>query len=157
MNARFQELFWRKHMIPLYLAALIAICGIMYQYEPIVVNADADLEAELYAVILENLRATAAEDLNAVLDTMHSESPTYQQTKKVAEQLFAIYDLKHETHVFRYVGQDGDYAIARFEFSTEQVAGPEFKDNRLDTFHVFRKENGQWKIWTQSILTIEYI
>lgn len=121
------------------------------------VNANDDIESELYSVVLENLRATSSEDLNSLLNTVHSQSQGYQQTKQLAKHLFETYDLKHEIHLFRYVSQDGDYAIARLEFSTEQVAGPEFKDNRVDTFHIFRKENGQWKIWGQSVLTIEYI
>ena len=108
-------------------------------------------------MVLENFRAATEEDIDAYLDTMHSDAPTYQQTEQLFTQLFATYDVKYETHVFRYVEQDGDYAIARFEFSTTRVAGPEFKDNTLDTFHIFCKENGQWKIWSQVTLTVEHL
>ncbi|MYB65607.1 hypothetical protein F4X73_13030 [Candidatus Poribacteria bacterium] len=116
-----------------------------------------DLETALYAVVLENLRAATEEDIDAYVDTMHSDAPTYQQTQQLTKQVFATHDLKYETHVFRYVEQDGDYAIARLEFSTTRIAGPEFKDNRLDTFHIFCKENGQWKIWSQVTLTVKYL
>ena len=116
-----------------------------------------DLEAALYAVVSENFRAATEEDIDAYLDTMHSDAPTYKQTEQLITQLFATYDLKYEIHVFRYVEQDGDYAIARLEFSTTRIAGPEFKNNRLDTFHIFCKENGQWKIWSQVTLTVKYL
>ena len=157
MNTRFQEFFWQKHMILPYLVMFVAICGILYPSERVVVNADANLEAALYAVILENFRATGAEDLDAMMDTFHIQAPNLSTTKEFAKQVFEVYDLKYEIHVLRYVGQDGDYVIARLEFTTEQVAGPEFEDNKLDTFHVFRQENGKWKIWSQTVLTTKYI
>ncbi|MYF54670.1 hypothetical protein F4225_02605 [Candidatus Poribacteria bacterium] len=115
------------------------------------------MEVSLYAVILENLKASTEEDIDAYLDTIHSDSPTYQQTEQLTKQMFEIYDVKYETHVFRYVCRDGDYAIGRFEFSTIRVAGPGFQDNRLDTFHIFCKENDQWQIWGQVTLTAKYL
>lgn len=116
-----------------------------------------DLKAALYAVVLENFRAGTEDDIDAYMDTIHSAAPAYQQTEQLIKQLFATHDLKYEIYVFRYIEQDGDYAIARLEFYTTQVAGPEFKDNRLDTFHIFRKEKGQWKMWSHAPLTVKYL
>ena len=133
--------------------ALLTLCGLVLNG----CTEREDLEAALYAVVLENFRAATEEDVDAYLDTMHSDTPAYQQTEEITKQVFATYDLKYEIRVFRYVEQDGNYAIARLEFSTTRVAGPEFKDNRLDTFHIFCKENGQWKIWSQVILTVKHL
>ena len=119
--------------------------------------SEDDVAGEIEELVLENLRATEAEDMDAVLDTMHSQSPHYAQTKKTVTLVFETYDLDYELVLFRYIGQDDEYAIARFQFSAELVAGPEFNDNKLDTIHVFRKENGSWKIWSMAILEIEYI
>ena len=142
------------------ISIMLLLCLYFVAFSPenadFVADADEDVAAELKALVIENLRATRAEDLDAMLDTLHSESPSYSQIEKIANTLFETYDLNYDLLLFRYIGQDGEYAIARFKFSTEQVAGPEFNDNILDTIHVFREENGMWKIWSQAILEIEF-
>ncbi len=139
---------------------MLLLCLYFVAFSPenadFVADADEDVEAELKALVIENLRATRTEDLDAMLDTLHSESPNYLQIEKIANTLFKTYDLNYDLLLFRYIGQDGEYAIARFKYSTEQVAGPEFNDNILDTIHVFRGENGMWKIWSQAILEIDF-
>jgi DNA polymerase IIIc chi subunit len=117
---------------------------------------NADVTTEIETLLIENLRSTEAEDINAVLATMHSEAPNYSQTQKIVNFAFETYDLKYELLLFRYIGQDDEYATARFKFSTQKVAGPDFKNNSLDTIHVFRKENDKWKIWSQATLEINY-
>ncbi len=118
---------------------------------------NADVATEIEALVIENIRATEAEDLNAVLDTMHADSPVYSQSQKAVEFLFKTYDLKYKLLLFRFIGQDDEYALARFKFSAEKVDGPEFRNNIPDTIHVFRKENDKWKIWSQATLEINYI
>lgn len=120
-------------------------------------SEDKNVEAELKAVVMENLKATEAEDMNTMLETFHTQSPSYAQNEKLFTLMFESYDVKHELLQFQYVGMDGEYAVARLKFSTKKVAGADFKDNNLDTFHVFRKENDKWKIWSQAILEIDYI
>lgn len=115
------------------------------------------MAAELETLVMENLKATEAEDMNTMLETIHTQSPSYAQTEKLSAHLFENYDVKYELQQFQFVGIDGEYAIARYKFSTKRVAGGDFKDNTLDTFHVFRKENGKWKIWSQAALEIDYI
>ena len=142
------------------ISIMLLLCLYFVAFSPentdFVADADEDVEAELKALIIENLRATRTEDLDAMLDTLHSESPNYSQIEKIANTLFKTYDLNYDLLLFRYIGQDGEYAVARFKFSTEQVAGPEFNDNILDTIHVFREENGMWKIWSHAILEIDF-
>lgn len=119
--------------------------------------SDEDVAEEIKEVVFENLRATQVEDMDAMLATVHSESPLYAQTEELATMLFENYDLSYELQLFRYIEQDGEYAIVRLEFSAQKVAGAEFNDNILDSIHVFRQENGDWKIWSMAILEIEYI
>ncbi len=125
--------------------------------EDVAADTAEDIATQIEALIVENLRATEAEELEAVLDTMHTQSPAYSNTKKLLISLSETYDLKYQIQLFRYVGQDGPYAIARFKFSSEKVAGPEFNDNVLDTFHVFKKEDGEWKIWSMAILETNFM
>ena len=125
--------------------------------ENIAADIDEDVATVIEALAIENLRATEAEDIEAVLNTMHTQSPAYSNTEKILMSLSGTYDLKYQMRLFRYIGQDGPYAIARFKFSTEKVAGPEFNNNLLDTFHIFRKEDGKWKIWSMAVLETNFI
>ena len=135
-----------------YAALLITLLMCLASCSP----ENADIATEIEALVIENLRATEAEDLNVMLDTIHTESPGYSQTQKAVNFTFETYDLKYKLLLFRYIGQDSEYALARFKFSAEKVAGPDFKNNILDTIHVFRKENGKWKIWSQATLEITF-
>lgn len=134
---------------------LIAIVGICVCL--VIGFSDEDVAEEIKEVVFENLRATQVEDMDAMLATIHSESPVYAQTEELAIMLFENYDVNYELQLFRYIEQDGEYAIVRLEYSSQKVAGGEFNDNNLDTIHVFRQENGDWKIWSMAILEIEYI
>ena len=115
-----------------------------------------DVASEIQAVVIENFRATESEDLNAVLDTMHTQSPTYSSTKQLMVSLFETYDVQYDLLSFSYVGQDGKYAIVRIKQATRKVSGPAFQNNDLDSIHVLRKENGKWKLWTTAILELKY-
>ena len=133
--------------------ALLLIVGFGITF---VFSQDENIEAELDVLVDENLRATQAEDMDAMLLTLHSDSPAFQQTKQMSEVLFPQYDIVYEKRIFRFIGLDGDYALGRFKFCASKIAGPEFQDNCLDTIHVFKQENGNWKIWSMATLEIEF-
>ena len=138
---------------------MLCLCFVLFspKSEHVAADTHEDIAAELKALVMENLRATQAEDIEAVLDTMHTESPAYASTEKILISVSETYDLKYEMRLFRYIGQDDPYAIARFEFSAEKIAGPAFNDNILDSYHIFRKEDGKWKIWSMAILETNFI
>ncbi|MCG9127732.1 hypothetical protein JT359_09055 [Candidatus Poribacteria bacterium] len=140
-------------MIKYTIIALLLFVGISLT---VVFSQDENITAELNALVDENLRATQAEDMDAMLLTLHSDSPAYQQTKQMSEVLFPQYDLIYEKLIFRFIGLDGDYALGRFKFCATKIAGAEFQDNCLDTIHVFKQENGNWKIWSMATLEIEF-
>lgn len=136
------------------LIALLMVIGLGLT---VVFSQDENIAAELDVLVDENLRATQAEDMDAMLFTLHSESPAYQQTKQMSEVLFPQYDIMYEKLTFRFIGLDGDYALGRFKFCATKIAGPEFQDNCLDTIHIFKQENGNWKIWSMATLELEFI
>lgn len=47
--------------------------------------------------------------------------------------------------------------MARVKLATKKVTGPDFQDNELDLIQVFRKEDGEWKFWSQTILEVRPI
>lgn len=135
---------------------LIALLMIVSFGLTVVFSQDENIEAELNVLVDENLRATQAEELDAMLLTLHSDSPAYQQTKQISETLYVQYDLNYEKRVFRFIGLDGEYALGRFQFCATKITGPEFQDNCIDTIHVFKQENGNWKIWSMAALKVEF-
>lgn len=120
-------------------------------------SGEKSVEDQLKAVVMENFKTTEAENMSAMLDTIHTQSPFYAQTEKLAVQIFDAYDLKYELLEFKYVGLDGEDAIAEYKFSTKKVAGGVFKDNIINTRQKFRQEDGNRKIWSMAILEIDYI
>lgn len=120
--------------------------------------ADSQTTASnIQALLKENLEATGAEDLKRMMNTIHSKSPAYQQTQQQVKHLFETYDVKYTLLSFTFIGSDNDYAVARIKQRTTKEKGPQFQDNELDLIQVFRKENGKWKFWTQSILEMTFL
>lgn len=117
----------------------------------------ADTSSDIEKVILDNLKYTQNENVDAVMGDMHSQSPAYLSTQQVLQQLFPAYDLKYELLKYTLVGVDSDYAYARIKQSTKKVSGPAFQDNEIEMLTVFKKENGKWKFWTQANLSITFI
>lgn len=118
--------------------------------------ANASIEDELKALMLANLKATQSEDKKAVFATMHSQSPAKAGTNNMLDQIFTTYDLKYSILDFKYVAADETYAYARTKQLTEKVSGPAFNPNELESLVIFKQENGDWKLWTQAVLTIEF-
>ena len=120
-------------------------------------RGNTEITTELKAVMIENLVATEAEDLEAVMNTMHTQSPNYSPAKELLISLTETYDVEIELLSFSYIGLDDEYALARAKQSTTKVSGPEFRDNVIDTIQILRKENGKWKFWAAAILEISYM
>ena len=118
--------------------------------------ANAGVENEIKSMILENLRATQAEEMEAALKTVHTASGGYAVTKQMLQQIFSTYDLKYTLLEYKFVGEESGYAYARIKQLTEKINGPEFRTNELEALQVFKQENGVWKMWTQANLSITF-
>ena len=110
---------------------------------------NSKIETELETIAREYLKAMESEDHDAVMKTIHTGSVDYAYRNRNTERLF-----KDKLLQFRYIGQDGEYAIARFEFASERTSGKDYKNHSNDTIHVFRKEDGKWKIWRVASLRL---
>ncbi|MFO7870479.1 MAG: hypothetical protein R6V03_03490 [Kiritimatiellia bacterium] len=115
------------------------------------------LEAELREVVLRNLEATENEDLEKLKGTIHTASPARLTSVQATKRMLAYFDFDYELLYFSYVGSDGKYALARGRQKTVKTAGPAFQDNVLDSIYVFRREEGEWKLWMQSVLERELV
>jgi len=118
----------------------------------------SDIEAQIKSTVVENIRSTQAEDVDAMMKTIHSESPLYESTKKQVAQIFGKgLNLKYELLKLRYIATDGDYAFGRVRQRTTVVGGPKFRNNEIDMIVAFRKEGDTWKFWNQAILEIKLL
>lgn len=116
----------------------------------------ADTQQELEQLVKENLTSSQTENLEATLNTLHTQAPIYASASKSLAQIFAAYDLNYTLQSFELIGQDEDYAYGRLKLTTEKVAGPAFRDNDIDALAVFAKEDGVWKFWQQINLAVAF-
>lgn len=144
----------RKRIIVLMLAMVL-----LFNHEVLAENveADKDIAMVLKSLITENFKAYEQEDIEKVMETVHSKSPGFEATKKFSSQIFPVYEIKYELLSFKYITSEGKYALGRVKQKTSKITGPEFKDNVIDSIVIFKQEAGLWKLWSQATLTLEYI
>ena len=135
----------------------MVIISLVLLFSVTVHAAEDDIQNAIKSVVIRNVQAVQAENLNAVMKTIHTQSPGYLTTKQQLAPLFDNYDLKYEILSFTYIGRDDQYAVARVKQSTREISGPAFRNNILDMVQVFRQEKGQWKFWNQAILEVTYV
>lgn len=122
---------------------------------PALSNADS-LSVQLKQTVTENLSATEAEDIDAIMVTMHSKSPSRAATKAQLPALFERFDLKYKLVKYEYISVSGEYAIARVQQQTTKAKGPAFRNNTVDSFMIFKQDKGKWRIWAQTVLDIKF-
>jgi hypothetical protein len=116
------------------------------------------VEAELRRTLEQNMRGAEAEDLDAMMKTIHSGSPLYQTTRQQVSQIFGRgYNLKYQLVSLRYLATDGEFAFARVRQRTTRTPADTFRNNEMDMMVAFRKEDDTWKFWNQAILEIKYL
>ena len=92
-------------------------------------------------------RALQEENLDASINTIHSQSPSLLGVKKDLPTIFENYDLNTELVSFSFIGQDEDYAVARTKTRYIKISGPFWQNVESDSISVYRKENDEWKYW----------
>ncbi len=121
-------------------------------------KAASGIEAEIKNTVLENIHSTQAEDVDAMMKTIHFKSPMYDTTKKQVAQIFGKgLNLNYELLSFKYIATDGDYALGRVRQRTTAPRGANLPSNEMDMIAAFRKEGETWKFWSQAILEIKFL
>ena len=121
-------------------------------------RSPAGIEHDLKSTMTENIRATEAEDLVAMMKTIHLNSPVYNSTRQAVSQVFGKYTgLKYELISLKYLAVDGDYAMARVRQRTTMNPPVKFRNNEIDMIVAFKKEDRNLEIWNQAILEVRYL
>jgi hypothetical protein len=116
------------------------------------------LETELRKTVEQNIRSTEAEDIDAMMKTIHSGSPLYQTTRQQVSQLFGRgLNLKYQLVSIKYLATDGEFAFARVRQRTTKTPADSFPNNEMDMIVALRKEDDAWKFWNQAVLEIKYL
>jgi hypothetical protein len=101
----------------------------------------------VFATVRENLQAMEREDINAVMATVHPETPNFEASKAYNEDLFKNYDLKFELIDLKLVSLKKGEARVAFRQKTHRVDGD---TNEPPVFaqgiHTLKKDGGKWKI-----------
>jgi len=124
---------------------------------PTTLATDEGIESKLRSVVEKNFSVAEEEDLEKYMDTAHPQSPTYQQTRKLAKRMMDRYDLEYELLLFNYIGEDGKYQLARVKQKTTNTSEAAFRDNIIVNIWAFRKHEGEWKNWNTMLLEREFL
>lgn len=112
---------------------------------------------EFYASIYSNIRAANSENLAAYMNTIHSDSPLYNQTERLLKDAFSEFDLSYYVSNLEIEKQSRSEAEIHFFLTTRKIRGPAFRDNVVEGIFIMRPEDGVWKIYDQEVINVQYI
>ncbi|AEH46493.1 hypothetical protein [Parageobacillus thermoglucosidasius] len=104
-------------------------------------------DKELIAIIDDNLKAFDEGNVDKYMETIHTQSPLYEQSRKLVEEISKAYKLKTEISNVEVMEKSEKEAKVKFTQKTVKIEGPAFRDNEITGYHVLRPEKGTWKIY----------
>lgn len=131
-------------------AAAVALVALFFACSP--------KNPEAVEVVKENLRALNEGDTEALLATIHPESPVYENTVKIASQL-SFKSLNFHLDKCDVVSATPNEVRVAFQQTTTHETDeiPDFRGNRVTGSHVLRHDGDQWKIWATTITRVDYL
>ena len=111
---------------------------------------EAELAKQLRAMLVAQAGAKQKEDLPGTIENLDPRLTVKYTTQ--FRQVFRTFDIEYSIDEFKLLYHDDEVALTRLKQTMKKVAGPEFKDNQRDALQIFRKRDGQWKIFEQVIL-----
>lgn len=127
-----------QRILALALAALLIGCG----------SENKADHAAAFDLLQKNVDAMQREDVAGVMATVHPESPDFEATRGVIEELFSKFDLKYELSDLKVVSATPAEIKVSFVQKTMKVSGPpELPNHIVEGVHTLRKEGAQWKLF----------
>jgi hypothetical protein len=106
------------------------------------------IKNEILKVLQQNLDATQNEDVEAVLETIHEDSPQLSSTKGGMDYVFKNYDMKYELEDVKFISITIEEVKAIYQQTTKSVSGAGFTNTRSIGIHTLMKsKDGNWKIF----------
>ncbi len=111
---------------------------------------EAELAEQLRGMLVVQTEAKQKEDLAGTIENVDVRLIVKYGTQ--FGQIFKTYKLEYSLDDFKLLYHDDEIAVTRVKQTLKKVEGPEFKDNQRDALQIFRKRDGEWKIFEQVIL-----
>ena len=109
------------------------------------------------SVIYANAKYMTEKNLEAVMGTIHPESPVFESTEKIVKQIFEQFDLSYKIEKIEIIEESEEEALVKFIQLTTKLNNFQFKNNRLTGVHTLRKDGSSWKIYTTKSSNLEYL
>lgn len=111
---------------------------------------------ELFNVLYRNARAANNENLDDYMSTIHPGSAAAFTTRAALGLVFSQYDLNFRFYNLSVISASVDEAKLHFSLETRKIKGPDFTDNIVTGTMTLRRDNGEWKIYSQEAEKTEY-
>jgi ketosteroid isomerase-like protein len=106
------------------------------------------IKNEILKVLQQNLDATQNEDVAAVIETIHEDSPQLSSTKGGMEYIFKNFDMKYELEDVKFISISNKEVKTIYQQTTKAVSGTGFVNTRSIGIHTLKKsKDGNWKIF----------
>jgi len=127
--------------------------------EPTDVDGGGTAEAEIRAVIQEQVRAFANGSVDRYMETMHPESPIYDETRRSLESSYEQTPPSELTasatvESVDIVGRGRAEAVV-VQITRADTEG--FRDNRLTQLFNIRQYQGEWLVYDSTLNEVEYL
>jgi ketosteroid isomerase-like protein len=122
-------------------------------------NLDPAAQAEILALIQENMDAANDKDLERYMATIHPQSSFYASTRTALAQFFKMdLEIKYDVPSLEVTSITDTEARVNFVLKTVKISGSqEFRNNQVTGVWILRKDQGKWKIYGQEVTNIEYL
>ncbi|MCH8851645.1 MAG: hypothetical protein IID41_03220 [Planctomycetes bacterium] len=111
---------------------------------------EVELAKQLRAMLVAQTEAKQEENLAGTIENVDRRLAVKYATQ--FQQVFRTFKLEYSLDDFKLLYHDDEVAVTRVKLTVKKVEGPDFKDNQRDALQIFRKRDGQWKIFEQVIL-----
>ncbi|MFD1020213.1 hypothetical protein ACFQ2J_13580 [Thalassobacillus hwangdonensis] len=116
-----------------------------------------ELEAEVIAVVEENLKLAEEEDYEAYMN-MNAEQAVTEQLEAQTQALFENYELDYELEEISVRSASEEQAVVEVvqkTMATDIAEGYQFQNNRVNAIHTLIKEDGEYKFAQSQIVGMQ--
>jgi hypothetical protein len=106
------------------------------------------IKNKILKVLQQNLEATQNEDVAAVLETIHEDSPQLSSTKGGMEYVFKSFDMEYELEDIKFISISNEEVKVIYQQTTKALSGTGFTNTRSIGIHTLKEsKDGKWKIF----------
>jgi large-conductance mechanosensitive channel len=121
-------------------------------------DTKTNIKAEINDLIQRNKEVLENEDLGKYMSMVYKgdDSPLYDQTESMLDQLFTLYDLSYDISDIEFLSVSDRLVKVRLTQTSTLIAGENYRDNESVLIHTFKPQDGKWKFFKSEIESIDY-